>query len=83
MTVARPIVAIIPFGARGTTPRAGAWARQLAARLVERFAQDATVDVEVNGHSEINIVDLLRDSKIAKSRSDALRLVKQGGVSVD
>jgi len=42
-----------------------------------------TVDVEVNGHTEINIVDLLRDSKIAKSRSDALRLVKQGGVKVD
>ena len=45
MTVARPIVAVIPFGARGTTPRAGAWARQLAARLVERFARDETVDV--------------------------------------
>jgi tetratricopeptide (TPR) repeat protein/TolB-like protein len=45
VTVARPIVAVIPFGARGTTPRAGAWARQLAARLVERFAHDETVDV--------------------------------------
>ena len=45
MTVARPIVAVIPFGASGTTPRAGAWARQLAARLVERFARDETVDV--------------------------------------
>lgn len=45
MTVARPIVAVIPFGARGTTPRAGAWARQLAARLVERFARDEAVDV--------------------------------------
>jgi len=45
MTVARPIVAVIPFGARGATPRAGAWARQLAARLVERFALDAAVDL--------------------------------------
>ncbi len=45
MTVARHIVAVIPFGARGTTPRAGAWARQLAARLVERFAHDEAVDV--------------------------------------
>ena len=45
MTTARPIVAVIPFGARGATPRAGAWARQLAARLVERFARDETVDV--------------------------------------
>ena len=42
-----------------------------------------TVEVDVNGHTEINIVDLLRDSKIASSRSDALRLVKQGGVRVD
>jgi len=41
------------------------------------------VDAEVNGHTEINIVDLLRDTKIATSRSDALRLVKQGGVKVD
>jgi tetratricopeptide (TPR) repeat protein/TolB-like protein len=45
VSIARPIVAVIPFGARGTTPRAGAWARQLAARLVERFARDETVDV--------------------------------------
>jgi cellulose synthase operon protein C len=45
VTVARPIVAVIPFGARGTTPRAGAWGRQLAARLVERFARDEAVDV--------------------------------------
>jgi tetratricopeptide (TPR) repeat protein/TolB-like protein len=45
MTAARPIVAVIPFGARGTTPRAGAWARQLAARLVERFARDEAIDV--------------------------------------
>lgn len=45
MTAARSIVAVIPFGARGMTPRAGAWARQLAARLVERFARDDAVDV--------------------------------------
>jgi tetratricopeptide (TPR) repeat protein/TolB-like protein len=45
VTAARPIVAVIPFGARGATPRAGAWARQLAARLVERFARDEAVDV--------------------------------------
>lgn len=40
-------------------------------------------EVEKDGNSEINIVELLRDSKIATSRSDALRLVKQGGVRVD
>jgi len=40
-------------------------------------------EVEKNGHGEMKIVELLRDSKIATSRSDALRLVKQGGVSVD
>jgi len=40
-------------------------------------------EVEKNGQREFNIVDLLRDSKIAPSRSEALRLVKQGGVSVD
>ena len=41
----RPIVAIVPFGARGTSPRAGAWARQLARRLVDRFARETAVDV--------------------------------------
>jgi tetratricopeptide (TPR) repeat protein/TolB-like protein len=45
VAVARPVLAVIPFGARGTTPRAGAWARQLAARLVERFAHNEAVDV--------------------------------------
>ena len=45
MTAPRPIVAVIPFGARGRAPRAGAWARQLAARLVERFARDDAVEV--------------------------------------
>lgn len=45
MSVARPIIAVIPFGARASAPRAGAWARQLAARLVERFARDEAVDV--------------------------------------
>jgi len=45
----------------------------------------ATVEMEKNGHGEINIVDVLRSSKppLAPSRSEALRLVKQGGVKVD
>lgn len=40
-----PIVAVVPFGARGTSPRAGAWARQIARRLVDRFAQETGVDL--------------------------------------
>jgi len=40
-----PIVAVVPFGARSATPRAGAWARQLARRLVERFAHDASLEL--------------------------------------
>ena len=49
----------------------------------EQPEEIATVEVGKDGQTEINIVDLLRDSKIASSRSDALRLVKQGGVRVD
>ncbi len=45
--------------------------------------QIPTVEVGKDGHAEINIVEVLRDSKLASSRSDALRLVKQGGVRVD
>jgi Flp pilus assembly protein TadD len=41
----RPIVAVVPFGARGTSPRAGAWARQIARRLVDRFAQETGIDL--------------------------------------
>lgn len=42
---ARPVVAVVPFGARGVRSQAGAWARQLARRLVERFADDAGVEL--------------------------------------
>ncbi len=42
-----------------------------------------TLDVAKDGQSEINIVDLLKQSKLAPSRSEALRLVKQRGVKVD
>lgn len=37
---APPVVAVVPFGARASDPRAGAWARQLARRLVDRFAAE-------------------------------------------
>ena len=40
-------------------------------------------EVGKDGQGEINIVELLRDSKLASSRSEALRLVQQGGVRVD
>ena len=45
MNASRPIIAVIPFGARATSPRAGAWARQIARRLVDRFARDDALDV--------------------------------------
>jgi len=38
-------VAVVPFGARGSSPRAGAWARQIARRLVDRFAQETSIDL--------------------------------------
>ena len=31
-------IAVVPFGARSSDPRAGAWGRQIARRLVDRFA---------------------------------------------
>ena len=42
---ARPIVAVVPFGARAPDPRRGAWARQIARRLVERFARETTFEL--------------------------------------
>lgn len=55
MTQQRPVVvAVVPFGARAPADangagrpakRAGAWARQIARRLVERFAGDPALEV--------------------------------------
>ena len=48
---ARPIIAVVPFGARGTPgapgagSRPGAWARQIARRLVERARDDETLEL--------------------------------------
>ena len=42
---ARPIVAVVPFGARASRPAAGAWARQLARRLVDRFAAEPGLEL--------------------------------------
>jgi tetratricopeptide (TPR) repeat protein len=42
----RRSVAVVPFGARSADPRAGAWARQIARRLVDRFADHAALDLK-------------------------------------
>jgi len=39
-------VAVVPFGARSSDPRAGAWGRQIARRLVERFAGHPTLELK-------------------------------------
>ena len=41
----RPVVAVVPFGAKGRDPNAGVIGRQVARRLVERFADDPNIDV--------------------------------------
>ena len=41
----RPTVAVVPFGARGPEPRAGALARQIARRIVERLADETAVEL--------------------------------------
>ena len=43
--LARPTVAVVPFGAEGGTAAAGAWGRQLARRLVDRFAGDPALEL--------------------------------------
>jgi Tfp pilus assembly protein PilF/TolB-like protein len=45
VTTSRPIVAVVPFGAKGRDRRAGAIGRQLARRLVERFSDHPGLDV--------------------------------------
>ncbi|HEY6958703.1 MAG TPA: tetratricopeptide repeat protein [Candidatus Limnocylindria bacterium] len=41
----KPVIAVVPFGARSSDPRAGAWARQLARRLVDRVGAEAALDL--------------------------------------
>ncbi|OLC09994.1 MAG: hypothetical protein AUH39_03220 [Chloroflexi bacterium 13_1_40CM_67_9] len=45
MTTARPIIAVVPFGARGRELKAGGIGRQVARRLVERFADDPNIEL--------------------------------------
>jgi tetratricopeptide (TPR) repeat protein len=44
--VDRRPVAVVPFGARSADPRAGAWGRQIARRLVDRFADHPALDLK-------------------------------------
>ena len=46
MTTSRPVVAVVPFGAKGRDGRAGAIGRQVARRLVERFADAPDVELK-------------------------------------
>ncbi|HEV2010084.1 MAG TPA: tetratricopeptide repeat protein [Candidatus Limnocylindria bacterium] len=43
---ARRSVAVVPFGARSGDPRAGAWGRQIARRLVDRFADHPSLELK-------------------------------------
>lgn len=45
MTTPRPVVAVVPFGAKGRDAQAGIVGRQVARRLVERFADDPNVEL--------------------------------------
>jgi len=45
VTTASSIVAVVPFGAKGRDTKAGVIGRQVARRLVERFADDPNVEL--------------------------------------
>jgi Tfp pilus assembly protein PilF len=45
VTTARPIVAVVPFGAKGRDAKAGGIGRQVARRLVERFADHPDIEL--------------------------------------
>ena len=42
----RRSVAVVPFGARSADPRAGAWGRQIARRVVDAFADHEALDLK-------------------------------------
>jgi Tfp pilus assembly protein PilF len=41
----KPVVAVVPFGAKGRDAKAGGIGRQVARRLVERFADDTNIEL--------------------------------------
>jgi len=41
----KPVVAVVPFGAKGRDAKAGGIGRQVARRLVERFADDPNIEL--------------------------------------
>jgi Tfp pilus assembly protein PilF len=45
VTTSRPVVAVVPFGAKGRDSKAGSIGRQVARRLVERFADDPNIEL--------------------------------------
>jgi Tfp pilus assembly protein PilF len=45
VTTPRPIIAVVPFGAKGRDATAGGIGRQVARRLVERFADDPNIEL--------------------------------------
>ena len=45
MTTSRPVVAVVPFGAKGRDAKAGGIGRQVARRLVERFTDDPNIEL--------------------------------------
>jgi Tfp pilus assembly protein PilF/TolB-like protein len=45
VTTPRPVVAVVPFGAKGRDAKAGRIGRQVARRLVERFADDPNIEL--------------------------------------
>jgi Tfp pilus assembly protein PilF len=45
VTISRLVVAVVPFGAKGRDARAGGIGRQVARRLVERFADNPSVEL--------------------------------------
>jgi len=46
VTTSRPVVAVVPFGAKGRDAKAGGIGRQVARRLVERFADNPNVELK-------------------------------------
>jgi len=45
VTTSRPVVAVVPFGAKGRDAKAGGIGRQVARRLVERFAENPNIEL--------------------------------------
>jgi tyrosyl-tRNA synthetase len=83
----RRLAILIPLEKVNSSISSGVWffAKQAQQNFVDRFAKNQTPDEmdEFTFSRGIRIANLLKDSNLASSTSEAFRMIKQGAAKID